>query len=70
MSMPTLTAGDFDDFEFELMVADFNEPTDEPVDGTVTPPARHRRPSRQVEQTEAINESLGIYRHRTGERRA
>jgi hypothetical protein len=58
MSMPTITpTGDgFDDLEFALIVADFN-------------PARRSRPSRQVEETEAINRSMGIVRHRTHERR-
>jgi hypothetical protein len=65
MSSPTttLSAGDFDDFEFGLIVADFDT---EQTDPRVPP---RRRMSRSVEELEAINESLGIYRHRTSERR-
>lgn len=48
----------FGDFEFRLIVADFD-----------TPEPRRTRPSRQVQEAEAIRESLGEYRHRTHERR-
>ena len=60
MSSPTTTYAD-DAFEFAAMVADF---VTEQAD-----PRTFRRPSRAVEEQEAINESLGIYRHRTTERR-
>ncbi|BAL87247.1 hypothetical protein AMIS_20270 [Actinoplanes missouriensis 431] len=59
MSTPTLAppTGGFDDFEFEAMVAGLNGQ------------ARRSRPSRKVADDEAIRQSLGIYRHRTTERR-
>lgn len=57
MSAPTIPAGSFDDFEFEALVADFDQPT---------PPIR--RPSRTVARREAIDRGLGINRHRTSER--
>jgi hypothetical protein len=62
MSAPTTTyaAGDFDDLEFGLLVADF--------DTEQADPRTFRRPSRAVEEQEAIKQSLGIYRHRTTER--
>jgi len=61
MSQSTVTAGDFDDFEFEALVADFHEQ-----------PAGHR-PSRAAlrrEGREQIDRSLGIVRHRSREREA
>ena len=63
MSSPTTTYADdaFDDFEFGLIVADF--------DTEQADPRAYRRPSRAVEEQEAINASMGIYRHRTSERR-
>ena len=51
--------GDFDDFEFEAIVADFDT-------------TAGYRPTRAAERREArqqIDEQLGIYRHRTHERR-
>lgn len=70
MSMPTLTAGDFDDFEFELIVADFKpDPEPDPEPSEPAPPASYnRRLPRGTEKRLAINAELGIRRHRTGER--
>lgn len=51
-------AGDFDDFEFGLIVADFDEPER---------PAR-QRPQQWVSEREAIAEGLGFRRHRSRER--
>lgn len=74
MSMPTLTAGDFDDFEFALIVADFRpdpEPDPDPEPSEPAPPTSYsRRLSRGTEKRLAINAELGIRRHRTGEREA
>jgi hypothetical protein len=65
MSMPTLTAGDFDDFEFEALVADFHDSPAEPSPALLA----FKRPSRTVADREAIDQSMGIYRRRTHERR-
>lgn len=60
MSAPTIPAGsfdDFNDFEFEAIVADFDQPT--------------FRPSRAAERREGreqIERDLGIRRHRSRER--
>jgi hypothetical protein len=54
----TYADGSFDDFEFGLLVADFDAP-DRPI---------RRSRSRTVERQEAIEQGLGIRRHRTSER--
>jgi hypothetical protein len=72
MSLATLSPmpDDFGDFEFAAIVAGFHtQPIGEPM-----PDEPERRTSRQrsrgVEVREAIEQSLGIVRHRTGEREA
>ncbi len=55
--------GDFDDFR--AWQAELDTAALEPLEGPVVPKQRSRR----VEADEAIRESLGIYRHRTHERR-
>jgi hypothetical protein len=64
MSAPTTLYADddFDDLEFAAIVADFD--TDQPDPRRRTSRAAERRAGR-----EAIERELGIYRHRTGERR-
>jgi hypothetical protein len=68
MSLSTLSpADDFEAFEFAEIVAGFHtQPLGEPLPDERPIP---RQRSRKVEEREAIAESLGIYRHRTGERR-
>jgi hypothetical protein len=64
MSAPTTTyaVGDFDDLEFGLLVADFD--TEQP-----DPRIPRQRVNRSTAEREAIEQSLGIYRHRSAERR-
>lgn len=73
MSTATLTPAfdDFDDLEFEAIVADFHTP---PVGEPLPDPepertaGRTHRASRAVEEREAIRRSLGETRHRSHER--